>query len=199
MNVVVAAFDGAARARLALRLAAAGVRAAGEASDELALSEELAHRPDALVVTGTRWSEVAALVDTAVALRRPVAALLADAALGTSHAGFRRGLAALLPPEPDPAALHAALDAISAGLRVLGPFVRSAVTEESPLAPALSAREREVLELVAAGLPTKQIARRLQLSPNTVKHHVAAIFRKLGVRTRAEAYGAAVRRGELNV
>jgi DNA-binding NarL/FixJ family response regulator len=63
----------------------------------------------------------------------------------------------------------------------------------------LSAREREVLALVAAGISNKGIARELQVSPNTVKFHIAAILEKLDAATRAEAVVAALRRGELSL
>jgi two-component system nitrate/nitrite response regulator NarL len=63
----------------------------------------------------------------------------------------------------------------------------------------LSAREREVLALVAAGISNKGIARELQVSPNTVKFHIAAILDKLDAATRAEAVVAALRRGELSL
>ncbi len=63
----------------------------------------------------------------------------------------------------------------------------------------LTDREREVLEWVAAGVSNKGIARRLGLSPNTVKFHIAALLVKLGASTRAEAVAAAARRGELSL
>jgi DNA-binding NarL/FixJ family response regulator len=63
----------------------------------------------------------------------------------------------------------------------------------------LTSREREVLALVATGISNKGIARQLQVSPNTVKFHVAAILDKLDAATRAEAVAAAVRRGELSL
>jgi DNA-binding NarL/FixJ family response regulator len=56
----------------------------------------------------------------------------------------------------------------------------------------LSNREREVLGLVATGATNNQIAAHLFLSPHTVKDHISSIFRKLGVRNRAEA----VQRGQ---
>lgn len=51
----------------------------------------------------------------------------------------------------------------------------------------LSEREQEVLALVATGATNKEIAVRLHLSPHTVKEHTSSIYRKLGVRNRAEA------------
>src|SRR6185295_14126628 len=59
----------------------------------------------------------------------------------------------------------------------------------------LTAREVQVLELLAEGLPNKAIAARLHISDQTVKFHVAAILGKLGVANRTEAVRAAARRG----
>lgn len=60
---------------------------------------------------------------------------------------------------------------------------------------ALTAREVQVLELLAEGLPNKAIASRLGISDQTVKFHVAAISGKLGAANRTEAVRLAVRRG----
>jgi DNA-binding CsgD family transcriptional regulator/tetratricopeptide (TPR) repeat protein len=60
-------------------------------------------------------------------------------------------------------------------------------------AAGLTARELEVLALVASGLHNSEIAERLVLSPKTVDHHVSAILRKLGVRTRGQAAAEAAR------
>ncbi len=62
---------------------------------------------------------------------------------------------------------------------------------------ALSEREREVLRLVADGLPTKQIAASLSISERTVKFHVNSIFHKLGADNRAQAVALAAQRGLL--
>ena len=59
----------------------------------------------------------------------------------------------------------------------------------------LTAREVEVLELLAEGLPNKSIAARLGISDQTVKFHVASICGKLGAANRTQAVRVAVRRG----
>jgi DNA-binding NarL/FixJ family response regulator len=82
--------------------------------------------------------------------------------------------------------------------------IHSAARGESPLDPraartmlsaqrtpgpleALTDREREVLQLVAEGLPNKQIARRLEISEKTVKAHLTSVFRAIGVNDRMQA------------
>ena len=66
-------------------------------------------------------------------------------------------------------------------------------TREYPA--GLTSREQDVLGLVAKGLRNGEIAGRLVVSERTIDHHVAAILRKLGVRTRTEASAEAVRLG----
>jgi two-component system response regulator DesR len=61
----------------------------------------------------------------------------------------------------------------------------------------LSARQREILQLLADGGTNDEIARVLHLSLNTVKQHTSAVYRKLGVRNRAEAIGRAQAMGLL--
>jgi len=58
--------------------------------------------------------------------------------------------------------------------------------EELPR-PLLTPRQREVLKYLSQGLPTKLIARRLEISEYTIKEHIALIFQALGVRNRTEA------------
>jgi DNA-binding NarL/FixJ family response regulator len=72
----------------------------------------------------------------------------------------------------------------------------SVVPSAEPEGP-MSVRERSVLKLIARGLSNKQIARDLNIAPETVKSHAKHIFCKLGTSTRAEAAASAVRLGLL--
>ena len=63
--------------------------------------------------------------------------------------------------------------------------------ERAQASLGITEREREVLQLLAAGRSNKEIARHLGLSPNTVKTHVARLFGKLGAARRTEAIGLA--------
>ena len=60
---------------------------------------------------------------------------------------------------------------------------------------ALSDRELEILRLAKRGLPNPQIAQSLHLSPGTVRNHLSAVYRKLGVHSRHEALQIAAERG----
>jgi DNA-binding CsgD family transcriptional regulator len=61
------------------------------------------------------------------------------------------------------------------------------INSQALTALGISGRELEVLELLAAGQSNKEIANRLQVSPNTIKTHVANLFDKLGVKRRTAA------------
>jgi ATP/maltotriose-dependent transcriptional regulator MalT len=67
------------------------------------------------------------------------------------------------------------------------------------LIESLTAREHDVLALVADGLPNRDIAARLGISDHTVKFHLASIFGKLGVSTRTEAVQRGLRLGVIDI
>lgn len=87
---------------------------------------------------------------------------------------------------------------IAVGFTVLGVFAGRRLTERAPPGPfqknsaalaslGVTDREYEVLSLLAEGCANKEIARRLDLSPNTVKTHIARLYEKLEVRRRTQA------------
>ena len=86
---------------------------------------------------------------------------------------------------------------VAAAVRMVGMGMTMFAPKSDQPAPLLSEREREVLDLIAAGSTNREIAQRLYLSPHTVKEHTSALYRKLGARNRAEAVQRAQRIGLL--
>ena len=96
-----------------------------------------------------------------------------------------------LEPEAILAAIHTVLagGVITAGLAPWERLVPSPARVEPVARPDvnLSAREAEIMEIIATGLANHEIAKKLFLSEKTIKNHVNAIFGKLGVTSRAQA------------
>jgi DNA-binding CsgD family transcriptional regulator len=69
------------------------------------------------------------------------------------------------------------------------------VETEGTRSTPLSKREREILQKVADGATTRQVASDLGISPHTVKTHLERIFEKLGANDRAQAVAIAIRTG----
>lgn len=92
--------------------------------------------------------------------------------------------------------------AVMGGGAALQPGVAARVLErmaDGEQTDELSARELEVLRLLAAGGSNKLIAAQLHLSENTVKTYISRIFNKLGVQNRAEAVALALQRGLMSL
>jgi len=129
----------------------------------------------------------------------PVIALLSDAALAPD--AWSAGARGLFSRAAHIALLLAAMPAVQQGLIVIDPAFRDVllVPRERPallpLPEALTARELEVLQYLARGLPNKSIARSLSITESTVKFHVNAILSKLGAQSRTDAVVRASRLG----
>jgi DNA-binding NarL/FixJ family response regulator len=115
-----------------------------------------------------------------------------------------KGVRAILPRSATAEEIVAAVIAAATGLVVLHPEVVDSLlplkefpTRALPTSPiqALTAREIEVLGMLALGLGNKTIARRLGISEHTVKFHVSSIFAKLSASTRTEAVTLGARLG----
>jgi len=115
------------------------------------------------------------------------------------YAAIRAGASAFLLKDVEPEQLVDAVRVVARGDALLAPTVTRRLLErfadslpgEAPPPPAelaaLTPREREILELVAAGLSNAEIAERLVLGETTVKTHVSSVLRKLGLRVRVQA------------
>jgi DNA-binding NarL/FixJ family response regulator len=84
---------------------------------------------------------------------------------------------------------------IATAVRMVGLGMTVFKPHEAPAGPPLSEREREVLQAIASGATNREIAAELFLSPHTIKEHTSSLYRKLGVRNRAEAVQKAQRLG----
>ena len=105
------------------------------------------------------------------------------------HEVIMGGASAFVPKSAPGQVLINALRVTLAGGTYMPAGVVEALRDSDRTSPNqdLTLRQRRVLELVATGLSNKQIARTLEISEITVKAHVSAIFRKLGVSNRVQA------------
>jgi DNA-binding NarL/FixJ family response regulator len=168
--------------------------------DDLPETAGLAPLPDVVVSyvpTGAVGLEAAEGIEAGAAL-----VLIVEGTL-TELPDLSERPVALLPAEADAATLHTAVGAVAQGMSLVDTVfaASSGITWRQPhlqpaeLADQLTAREIQVLDLVAQGLPNKTIAVRLGISEHTVKFHVGSILAKLGAESRTEAVTIATRRG----
>jgi two-component system NarL family response regulator len=142
-------------------------------------------------------------VEAATAIRReyPDARMIALTTYGGDE-DIRRALAAGVQAYLTKDVLHdellKAIRAVHAGQTYLPAAVAAALAAQIPR-PDLSAREVQVLELIAQGLANKQIAYALSIAEHTVKNHVKSILSKLGAQDRTQAATVAIQRGIIHL
>jgi two-component system NarL family response regulator len=115
------------------------------------------------------------------------------------HRALGSGAKGYLLKDCSTAELLAAVREVHAGLAHVSAQAASRLAERATTGPALSRREIEVLQLVAAGRSNREIGASLYISEGTVKTHLLSIHEKLGVRDRTEAVVVAMRRGILQL
>lgn len=194
--------EGAVRA-----LVASGqIEVVGEAGDGLQALELIGRlRPDValldLRMPGLDGAQVAAAaLKQGLSTRVLLLSAYTDSAL--VYRALQQGVAGYLPKESSRTAIVNAVLDCAAGRDVVAPELASGLAAEirrraEPSGPSLSAREREVLQLIASGESIPTIARELFLAPSTIKTHVQRLYEKLGVADRAAAVAEAMRRGLL--
>jgi DNA-binding NarL/FixJ family response regulator len=188
MRVVVSGREAVERERLRQAFEADGIEVAFEAVDPaelvvltqierphaavIAAEPALFDAPRALLELKTSFPDLPVVVVSAQSGQRPISKALRNGAIGYVYADQLDVL---------PCAVRAA----AGGMTVVPAEVR-----RQAVPPAFSHRERQVLDLAVQGLTNTQIARELFLAESTVKSHLSACFRKLGVSSRAEAAAA---------
>lgn len=161
--------------------------------------------PDVIVVAFDEdieagLSELGGLLASA---RIPVVAVIASKAESAWAAELvRAGVRAVLPLDVGSEELHAAIAAAAKNLVSLdADFVPALFSRAASVrgvdgnATHLTARERDVLQMMADGLANKAIAQRIGISTHTVKFHVGSIMSKLNATSRTEAVTLGIRRG----
>jgi len=175
------------------------VEIVGEAADGAAARREAQlTRPDVVVMDlhmpGTNGVEATRAIRQAVPSARVLVLTMFEDD-DSVFAAMRAGAAGYLIKGAQQDEIVRAIRSVGAGEAIFGPTVARRIIDffasTNPVAtdpfPELTAREREVLDLIAAGRANAAIARHLVISPKTVSNHISAIFAKLQVADRAEA------------
>jgi len=190
IRVAVVARDRLSRAGLAALLGAFDDLIVEELDvDDFLASRIRVMRPDAILADGDagdlRLLEAAGVV------------LLDDPALAAET--LAAGARGILMRDASPQRIRAALIAASEGIIAIDDALANAVLQQTrpmhDLVEPLTARELEVMQLLASGQTNKEIANRMGVTEHTVKFHVNSILGKLGVATRTEAVVHAARLG----
>ncbi len=207
LRLLICANDFLARAGLAALLSSEpNLLVVGQMAPSTDLATQLAIYQPEVIVWDLGWAtaEGIELLAAVAEAAPPIVALVAglnDGGVDDGGALWRAGAKALLLREISPAALVAAIGTVAHGLTVFDstllpatlPNVFSGSAEV--LVEPLTAREMEVLQVVAQGLSNKLIARQLTISEHTVKFHLNAILGKLGAQSRTDAVVRATRAG----
>jgi DNA-binding NarL/FixJ family response regulator len=208
ITVLVAA-RGAARARLERVVAGSPALRPLAAPTALPLARQVAALEPDVVLLDAEGERIAPLLGPLRGETRSALLVLTDdpARVLRETADARRLVRAVLPRDATAEEIRAAIEAVAAGLVALHPDALGAVARQAGARGAsrieadepLTAREIEVLGMMADGLGNKVIAARLGISAHTAKFHVASIMAKLGAGSRTEAVSIGLRRGLLPI
>jgi DNA-binding NarL/FixJ family response regulator len=205
-----------------LQLLRAGLRAVLEAEPDFAVVAEAAHglevadlverlNPDVLIVDLMLSGLDGLEVTRQVRQRTPPTHVVCLSRLANASAvveALRNGVRAYVLKDTSAAEFVLAVREASAGRHFLSsalpePGIETTVAKEMPAMPdplaTLTTRERQVLQLMVAGLDKVEIAARLALSPRTIERHRASLMRKLDAHNSLALVGYALRRGIISL
>lgn len=210
LRVLVVNDDGLVRTGLRALLEREGFEVAAVASGEVALRRNRSFAAE-VVIMDTNMPGMSGIEATRRLVQEAPATLVLTLAVAADNEhvldAVRAGSSGYLLKDVESADIVAGVRAVAAGHAAIDPRVagllvaevreigRAAACEFRPRAVHLSAREREMLELLTRGLRNIEIGRRLYVSSSTVKSELSRLFAKVGVDNRVQAAAYAVRHG----
>jgi len=204
-RVFIVAESARSRERLEDLLDARRIEVVGSTSNLENAAEALAQEDvDVLLVEASNESveELLEMLSATGATRETAVVVLLDQSAPVwAGQAMQAGVRGVLSSDADAGQLGLAIEAAAGGLFVLHPDEVRAERSSSPraatleLSEPLTARERQVLQMLGGGLGNKEIASRLKISGHTAQFHVASILGKLGASSRTEAVAIGLRRG----
>ncbi|EAX8476822.1 response regulator transcription factor [Salmonella enterica] len=164
------------------------IQSVGQAEE---LWQKIESAPDALVMLDSGLdAEFCREVLQRTAQQFPVVKIIITAMDGSQkwlHEVMQFNVQAVVPRDSDAETFVLALNAVARGMMFLpGDWLNSTELESRDI-KALSARQREILQMLAAGESNKQIGRALNISTGTVKAHLESLYRRLDVKNRTQA------------
>ncbi|EEJ0876897.1 response regulator transcription factor [Salmonella enterica] len=164
------------------------IQSVGQAEE---LWQKIESAPDALVMLDSGLdAEFCREVLQRTAQQFPEVKIIITAMDGSQkwlHEVMKFNVQAVVPRDSDAETFVLALNAVARGMMFLpGDWLNSTELESRDI-KALSARQREILQMLAAGESNKQIGRALNISTGTVKAHLESLYRRLDVKNRTQA------------
>jgi DNA-binding NarL/FixJ family response regulator len=169
----------------------------GEASNgSIAVSKAIKLNPDVIVMDLVMPKMGGVEATTEILSKLPDTRILILTSFGTSEElsrVFSAGATGAILKNTANSALVSSIRRIAKGNRVVSPEIENMLANEPPI-PELSSRQRDILESLTRGLTNNEIAMQFEISPESVKTHLAKLFEKIGAGNRSEAVSIALRK-----
>ena len=174
----------------------------GEASNgAVAVSKSLKLAPDVVVLDLVMPKMDGVEATAALHEKLPDAKVLILTSFGTSEdlsRALNAGATGAILKNAANSELVSTIRRVAAGKRTVSPEIENMLANDPPV-PELSPRQRDILESITRGLTNNQIAMQFEISPESVKTHIAKLFEKIGAASRSEAVSIALRKHLLKI